>query len=124
VLVQVYRTVANGTVYYQISNFNLAGSLYNQTTADTLTWVDTQAEHPRSRESAALHDRRSALQRSQPSGRSHDRPPHRLSWWTPTNPTQIWYSRAMVAPGSGEFSGFQVLQRGSKGGADHRARLS
>jgi len=35
VLVQVYRTVANGTVYYQISNFNprrLRST--NQTTAD------------------------------------------------------------------------------------------
>jgi hypothetical protein len=44
VKIQIWRTQVNGTVYYQITNFNASGSLFNSTSANTVTWSDTQSD--------------------------------------------------------------------------------
>lgn len=114
VMLQIYRTIANGTVFYQVTNFNGVGSLYNDPTTDSLAWQDTQSDtailgNPQ------LYTTGGVLQNDPP-------PPagamcvHRNRLFVVDEFGVVWYSKEVVPPAPVEFSGFQKLNIDPKGG--------
>ncbi len=44
VVITVYRTTGNGTVFYQLTNLGINNPLYNDPTVDTVTYTDTASD--------------------------------------------------------------------------------
>lgn len=116
VVVQLYRTLVNQTEFFQITNFNSAGSLFSDPAFDTVTWVDSQSDtaiagNPPLYTTGGVLDNESV----NPAGAMvvHR---NRLFVVDSTNPTQIWYSKQVVPPAPVEFSGFLILNVDPKGG--------
>lgn len=115
VVVQIYRTLANGTVFFQETNFNAQGSLFNNPLAATVSWLDTQSDvaiagNPQ------LYTTGGVLENA-PCAPAGAMVVHRNRVFV-VDPTtgQIWFSKQVVAPGPVEFSGFQVLNVDTSGG--------
>jgi hypothetical protein len=116
ILIQVYRTAANGTVYYQISNFGLAGSLYNSSGVNSVTWVDTQsdtaiASNPQLYTTGGVYSN----EQCPPCGPMTVHR-NRLCVVDSTNPTTIWFSQLVSPPAPVEFSSFLTMNIDPKGG--------
>lgn len=116
VMIQVYRTAVNGTTFYQISNFNQSGSLYNDKTVDSVTWQDTQADTAITA-SPQIYTTGNVLPNA-PCNPAGPMAVHRNRLFVvdSTNPTQVWYSKTVVAGTPVEFSGFAMLNVDPKGG--------
>lgn len=115
VVIQIYRTLVNGSVFFQETNFNAQGSLFNNPLAAAASWVDTQSDvaiegNPTLYTTGGVLDNSSCA----PAGAMvvHR---NRLFVVDPTT-GQIWFSKQVIAPAPVEFSGFQVLNIDPGGG--------
>lgn len=117
VLIQVWRTLVNGSTYFQLTNFGALGSLFNDKTVDTILYTDGLNDTSIS-SNPQLYTTGNELQANPP-------PPagpmcvhrNRLVVVDTTNPTQVWVSKQVLAPAPVELSGFLVLNIDPKGGA-------
>lgn len=116
VVVQYYRTLVNGSIFFQVTNFNNSGTLYNNPAVATASWVDAQSDAAISG-NPQLYTTGGVLQNDpvNPAGAMTVHR-NRLFVVDSTNPTQIWYSQQVVPPAPVEFSGFLILNVDPKGG--------
>lgn len=116
VVLQGYRTTVNGSIFFQITNFNQSGSFFNVPTVDTLSWVDTQSDaaiaaNPQLYTTGGVLDNDPA-----PAVGAMAVHRNRLFVLDSNNPLQIWPSKQVVTPAPVEFSGLLVLNVTPDGG--------
>lgn len=116
VVVQFYRTTVNGSVFFQVTNFNSVGSLYNNPAIDTVSWSDIQSDTAISG-NPQLYTTGLVLS-NEPCNPGGAMTVHRNRLFVvdSTNPTQVWYSKQVFPPVPVEFSGFNILNVDPKGG--------
>jgi hypothetical protein len=121
VRIVVYRTILNGTIYYQANNTGAASdALYNDPTVDTVTWTDPGSDYSAN---AQLYTTGGVLQNYAPNPLA-SLIVHRNRVWgiDTTSPLSLWYSKQVVqstnvAAGSPvEFSAFLTFNVDPKGG--------
>jgi len=116
VMIDVYRTQANLSTFYQVSNFNNVFPLYNSKSADTVTLVDTLADTSINTAPQVYTTGGVLADYAPPPAGPMVVHRNRMFVVDSTNPTQIWYSKIVVPPYPVEFSGLQVLNIDPKGG--------
>lgn len=115
VVVQIYRTLVNGTVFFQETNFNAQGSLFNAPLAPNVSWTDTQSDAAIAG-NPQLYTTGGVLENA-PCAPAGAMVVHRNRVFV-IDPTtgQIWFSKQFTAIDPLEFSGFQVLNVDPSGG--------
>lgn len=118
VMITVYRTAANGTTFYQVSNVGTAATaLYNSTTANTVTYADGAADTSITG-NPQIYTTGGVVPNYPP-------PPmisptvwrNRLVGIDSTNPLTLWYSKQVIPTAPVEFSAYFTLNIDPRGGA-------
>lgn len=115
VVIQIYRTIVNGSIFFQITNFNQSGSLFNNPNVDIQTWVDTQSDVA-IQGNPQLYTAQSVENDPAPAVGAMTSHRNRLFVVDSNNPLQIWPSKQVVTPAPVEFSGLFVLNVTPDGG--------
>lgn len=115
VSITVWRTTDAGNIYFQANNIDADGTLYNDKTADTVTWVDTLSD-VQIQGSPQLYTTGGVLANSAPApiGSLCE---HRGRIYA-IDPTtgQVQYSQLVSPPAPLEFNDFNVLNTDYRGG--------
>lgn len=115
VIITVWRTTNAGNVYFQVNNLDAEGTLYNDKTVDTVTWVDTLSD-VQIQGSPQLYTTGGVLANSAP-GPIGSLCEHRGRVYA-VDPTtgQIQYGQLVSPPAPLEFNDFNVLNTDYRGG--------
>lgn len=116
VLIQGYRTLANGSIFFQFTNFNGQGSLFNDKTVDTVQWVDTQSDAA-IRGNPTLYTTGGVLENTavNPAGPMTVHR-NRIFVVDSNNPTTLWYSQQLSQAIPVQFSDQLTFAVDPKGG--------
>lgn len=117
VLINVFRTTGNGTIFYQLTNGGNGLTLFNDPTVDFVTFVDTEGD-------AAIQGNPIIYTTGNVVG--NDGPPapklitqyiNRLMLVPSENPLQIWFSEEAVPSTALNFSALFTINVDARGGA-------
>lgn len=117
VQITVWRTLANGSVYFQVNNFNNFGSLFNDKNADRAGWIDTLADTD-IQAAPRLYTTGGVLANGAPNPIGplvvHR---NRIFAVDSTNPLVVQYTQQVISPAPAEWSPFNVMNVDPRGGA-------